>query len=311
MLTARRFDETLIDHVGLVHGVFHVGVGQEGTAAAIALAREASDVLMLNHRSHHHLIAGGAAPEILFAEIFGRDLGPHRGRNGTLHLADPAGGVGYTSAMVGGTVPLGLGMVLARQRRGEPGIAFCCFGDGAMGEGILHECLNIARLWELPVVFVCESNSEPAPGRATSTQSAGALTDLAAAHQVAAMRVDATDASAIQGALGAVVQDVRSGSGPRFVLAQTVPWPGNSAFIPSLRDGRLDLERAEHDPVGWEAHDPILGEMRAQLRAGAALSELVALDVTIQDAIGRAVDTAAAAGLAPPEAAFENVWAPR
>jgi TPP-dependent pyruvate/acetoin dehydrogenase alpha subunit len=311
MLKARRFDETLIDHVGLVDGVFHVGVGQEGTAAAIALEREAPDVLMLNHRSHHHLIAGGARPEALFAEIFGRDLGPYRGRNGTLHLADPGCGVGYTSAMVGGTVPLGLGMVLARKRRGEPGIAFCCFGDGAFGEGIIHESLNIAKLWELPVVFVCESNSEPGPGRATGAQAAAALTDLAAAHQVTASRVDATDAAAVHEALSALVADVRSGAGPRFLLAQTVPWPGNSSFIPSLPDGPLDLSRGEHQPCGWEAHDPILGEVRALLGTGAPLSRLLAEDAAIHDAIRQAVSTAAAAGLAPPEAAFENVWADR
>jgi TPP-dependent pyruvate/acetoin dehydrogenase alpha subunit len=309
MLTARRFDETLIEHVGLVHGVFHVGMGQEGTAAAIALERQSPDVLMLNHRSHHHLIAGGAAPETLFAEIFGRDLGPHRGRNGTLHLADPACGVGYTSAMVGGTVPLGLGMALARKRRGDPGIAFCCFGDGAFGEGILHECLNVAKLWELPVVFVCESNSEPGPGRATSAQAAASLTDLAAAHQVVASRVDATDAAAVHQALSAIAADVRSGAGPRFLLAQTVPWPGNNSFIPSLPDGPLNLSRAEHEPFGWEAHDPILGEVRILLRAGASLSQLLTQDAAIRDAIQRAVSTAAAAGLAPPEAAFENVWA--
>jgi TPP-dependent pyruvate/acetoin dehydrogenase alpha subunit len=311
MLAARRFDETLIEHVGLVHGVFHVGIGQEGTATAIALERDAPDVLMLNHRNHQHLIAGGAEPVLLFAEIFGRDLGPHRGRNGTLHLADRACGVGYTSAMVGGTVPLGLGMALARKRRGEPGIAFCCFGDGALGEGILHECLNIAKLWELPVVFVCESNSEPGPARATGTQAAAALTDLATAHQVVASRVDATDAAAVHEAVSAIVADVRAGEGPRFLLAQTVPWPGNVSFIPSLPEGPLDLSRAEQEPVGWEAHDPVLCEVRRLLGAGASLSELLAEDDAIRDAMHRAVQTAAQAGDAPPEAALENVWARR
>lgn len=309
MLRARRFDETLIEHAGLVRGVFHVGMGQEGTAAAIALEREAPDALMLNHRNHHHLLAGGASPEMLFAEIFGRDLGPYRGRNGTLHLADPACGVHYTSAMVGGTVPLGLGMALARKRRGDPGIAFCCFGDGALGEGILHECLNIAKLWELPVVFVCESNSPPGPGRATGAQAAATLTDLATAHQLPATSVDATDPAAVHEALRAAVAAVRGGHGPRFLLAQTVPWPGNASFIPSLPDGPLDLARAVDQPAGWEAHDPILTETRTRLGDGLALEELIALDGAIREATDDAVRSASAAELAPSEAAFENVWA--
>lgn len=309
MLRARRFDEALIDHAHLVEGVFHVGMGQEAIAAAIALERDAPDVLMLNHRNHHHLVAGGADPETLFAEIFGRDRGPHRGRNGTLHLADPACGVHYTSAMVGGTVPLGLGMVLARRRRGEPGLAFCCFGDGALGEGILHECLNVAQLWQLPVVFVCESNAAPLPHQANSAQSAATLVDLPAAHGIAAAQVDATDAAAAHGALRAAVRDVRAGQGPRFIVAQTVPWPGNRAFMPALVDGPLDLSRSPEPPTGWEAHDPILGEVRGLLAAGVSLQDVMARDAAIREAMRQAVVAAAAAPPAPAAAAFENVWA--
>jgi pyruvate dehydrogenase E1 component alpha subunit len=308
MLRARRFDEALIDQSALVRGVFHVGMGQEGTAAAIALERRPEDVLMLNHRSHHHLAAGGADLALMFAEIFGRDRGPNRGRNGTLHLADAACGVHYTSAMVGGTVPLGLGMVLARVRRGERGLAFCCFGDGAMGEGIMHECLNIAGLWELPVVFVCESNASPLPTRANSVQAAAALSDLPTAHQVPARQVDATDPAAIHAAVRSVAAEVREGQGPRFIVAQTVPWPGNRSFMPTLAGGPLDLSRAQASPVGWEEHDPILGQARDLLSQGATLPELITRDADIREAVAGSLAAAMGAPLAPPEAAFENVW---
>jgi TPP-dependent pyruvate/acetoin dehydrogenase alpha subunit len=309
MLRARRFDEALIRRAELVCGVFHVGVGQEATAAAIVLTRAPGDVVMLNHRSHHHLLAGGADPESQFAEIFGRDRGPYRGRNGTLHLADPECGVHYTSAMVGGTVPLGLGLALARKRRGEPGIAFCCFGDGALGEGLLYECFNIAQLWQLPVVFVCESNSRLAAGTANSAQSAASLTDLPAAHRVRSTDADATDPGAIQHAIDSAATEVRGGGGPRFVLAQSVPWPGNSSFIPGLPDGPTDLERCRLEAQGWDAHDPILRELRAMVASGLDLQEVLAEDADIVDEMEAAAAGAASAALAPSEAAFENVWA--
>ncbi|MGH2872009.1 MAG: thiamine pyrophosphate-dependent enzyme, partial [Solirubrobacteraceae bacterium] len=183
MLRARRFEEALLGRADLVRGVFHVGIGQEATAAAIALCREPADAVMLTHRNHHHLAALGSDPQAMFAEIFGRDGGPQRGRAGTLHLADPTCGVPYTSAMVGGGVPIGLGLALARQRRGEAGVSFCVFGDGAMDEGILHECLSLAHRWRLPAVFACERNATPAD--------AAAPAEIAAAHRVPAQAVDA------------------------------------------------------------------------------------------------------------------------
>jgi TPP-dependent pyruvate/acetoin dehydrogenase alpha subunit len=308
MLRARRFDEVLIQHVSLVRGVFHVGMGQEATAAAIATERAPEDVVMLNHRNHQHLAAAGSDLTAMFAEIFGRDHGPHRGRNGTLHLADAARGVPYTSAMVGGTVPLGLGMVLARRRRGEPGLAFCCFGDGALGEGLLHECLNLAKLWELPAVFVCESNASPGADRANRMQSAAALTDLPSAHRVPAEAVDATRPRLVHEAIQRSAAAARSGRGPQFVVAQTVPWPGNATFIPTLPDGRLDLARAAEPAAGWEAHDPILVEARDLLEGDASLAELQARDTAIQADVDEAVRAALAAPPAPAAAAFEHVW---
>lgn len=312
MLRARRFEEALLDHAELVRGVFHVGIGQEATAAAVALARREPDVVMLGHRNHHHLAALGSDLEVMFREIFGRDGGPQRGRAGTLHLADPDHGVPYTSAMVGGGVPIGLGIALARKRRPADGIAFCLFGDGAMGEGVLHESLNLAALWELPVVFVCESNAPRAGDRAVATQSARALADIANAHGVRSEIVDATDARATTATLDAAADAARAGAGagPVFVEARSVPWPGNRGFLPERREP-LDLAGAlqpASDP--WDDADPVRNEVRALARDGVALAEAQQLDAAVRADVSRAVSAAADAPLAPPAAALEHVWAP-
>lgn len=305
MLRARRFEETLLDHAELVSGVFHVGIGQEATAAAVALCRAPSDAVMLTHRNHHHLAALGSDPQTMFAEIFGRDGGPQRGRAGTLHLADPGCGVPYTSAMVGGGVPIGLGLALARQRRQEPGISFCVFGDGAMDEGILHESLRLAHRWRLPAVFVCERNDASA-----DDELAPAPAGIAAAHGVPAEVIDATDPRRAAPAMSDAAAAARGGDGPRFLEMRSAPWPGNRGFLPTRRpptelDGALAPPR---DP--WQSSDPVLAEVRSLVAEETALAALSELDAEIRARMARAAAAAATAPLAPATAALADVWSP-
>jgi acetoin:2,6-dichlorophenolindophenol oxidoreductase subunit alpha len=312
MLRARRFDEVLIARRELVTGVFHVSIGMEGTAAALAAARREGDLITLNHRNHGALAAIGSDAETAYREVLGRDGGPQRGRAGTLHLADARRGVPYTSAMVGGGVALAVGMALARRRLGQGGIVFAFFGDGAMGEGAIHESLNLAALWRLPVVFVCESNAAAVAGRAAALQAARELHELAAVHQIPAAAIDAGDARAIERALLEAAARVRDGDAPRFIEARTEPWPGNATFIPTLATGELDLrEAARAASPGWGAVDPLLREARALLAEGHALEDLLALDRAILEHAARAFERARAAAPAPAAAALEAVWAAR
>jgi len=310
MLRARRFDETLIAHSELVTGVFHVSIGMEATAAALARERSEGDLITLNHRSHGALAAIGCDPQTMYGEILGRDGGPQRGRAGTLHLADATRGVPYTSAMVAGGPALAVGMALARKRLGQPGIAFALFGDGALGEGAMHESLNLASLWQLPVLFVCESNAAPAAGRANPMAAARTLHSLAEVHQIPARAVDAGEAEAIAAAMGEDVAAVRAGDGPRFIEARTPQWPGNASFIPTLATGVLALRdaAAAKPPPGWRQLDPLLREARALLAAGAGLEQLLELDAQIANAAAEAFARAAAAAPAPPDAVFDQVW---
>ncbi len=310
MLRARRFEEALLERAALVDGVYHVGIWQEATAAGIALCRRPGDWLSLSHRNHHHLAAIGTDLESMFREIFGRTGGPQRGRAGTLHLADPANGVPYTSAMVGGGVPLGLGLALAGKRRGENRIAVCVFGDGAMGEGILHESLNLASLWDLPALLVCESNSVPSGPRANAFQSAGSLAGIAETHRVCATAVDATDAGATVTALRDAAAAVRAGKGARFVEARSVPWPGNAGFLPANPGGPLDLADALGLPGGnGTRSDPVLAYVRRRASYGVSAEEMGELDAAIRADVARAVKAAALAPEPPAEDAFADVWA--
>jgi pyruvate dehydrogenase E1 component alpha subunit len=306
MLRARRFDETLIEHAELVVGVFHVSIGMEATAAALALTRGPDDLVMLNHRNHGALQALGSDPEAMFREILGRDGGRQRGRGGSLHLCDPEHGVPYTSAMVAGGAALAVGMALARKRLRRPGIVFAFFGDGAMNEGAMHESLNLSSLWQLPVLFVCESNAREHAAHATATQAARSLHELAAVHQVAAKAVDAADADAITDAMREAAAALRAGGGPGFLEARTTPWPGNATFIPRLSSGRLELTCADGD--AWSKADPILRETRALSADGVALADLLAIDQAIDERMRDAFERAAAAAPAQGAHATEGVW---
>ncbi len=312
MLRARRFDETLIVNAELVSGVFHVSIGHEGVAAALAGARTASDLIMLNHRNHGALAAIGTDLELAYREILGRDGGPQRGRAGSLHLADTANGVPYTSAMVAGGVALAVGMALAKQRLGREGIVFAFFGDGAMGEGAVYESLNLAALWQLPLLFVCESNAPADRGgeRANALQAARTLVALAGVHQIPASAVDGGDPEAVARTIDDAAAAVRGGGGPRFIEARLAPWPGNATFLPRLVTGELDLREAEQpgDAGGWSGADPVLAEARALLGDGVALADLLELDRSVRAAVEQAFANAAAAPHAPDPVATAGVW---
>jgi TPP-dependent pyruvate/acetoin dehydrogenase alpha subunit len=203
-------------------------------------------------------------------------------------------------------------MALAKRRLGREGIVFAFFGDGAMGEGAIYESLNLAALWALPLVFVCESNA-PADrdgSRANVLQAARTLTGLAEVHQIPATAVDGGDPKAMATTMDAAVAAVRSGGGPRFIEARLQPWPGNATFLPRLVTGELDLSDAQQPGAAgaWSAADPVLAEARALLRDGVALADLLALDRSVRATVQRAFASAAAAPSAPAAVATSGVW---
>ncbi len=313
VLRVRRFEEVLLAAANEIDGHYHVSIGLEATAAGLGEALRRDDRVVTNYRNHGHLIALGSDPKTMYGEILGRAGGPQHGRSGSLHLADPEHGVLYTSAMVAGGLPIALGIAFALAHRRTQSIVFCFFGDGAFQEGCTHEALNIAQLWRLPVLFVCENNGLPVDGKANDSQSAASLDALASAHGIYAATVDARRPRDVIEIMCALAERVRGSDGPAFLDARTAPWSGNEPAFPENVTGPTDLQRALHtskDPW-YDTDDPVLRESRDVLEAGATVETLEALDRQILDEMRTALAEARTLPPADPAFAVTDVLSPR
>jgi pyruvate dehydrogenase E1 component alpha subunit len=201
---------------GAIPGFIHLSVGQEAMAAGVVAQLRRDDTLVTTHRGHGHAIAKGCDLDRFFLEIFGRDGGLCRGRGGSMHIADMAAGMLGANGIVGAGIPIAVGSALAQRRRGTGAVAAAMFGDGALAEGALHEGMNLARAWALPVLLVCENNgwSEFSPAGALFR---GTLEGLAAAFGLGYRRVDGDDVEAVAAAAAAALAELRAG-GPAQVL---------------------------------------------------------------------------------------------
>jgi len=324
ILIMRRFEERLVllsrEHA---IGHFHVYIGQECTGApALSLARP-GDFLFTTHRNHGHLLARGADPGRVLAEILGKATGYNRGKGGSFHICARELGFLTTSGIVGGILPLATGAAFAAKQRGDDRVAFCLFGDGVLEEGVFYEAVNIASLWSLPVIFLCENNGLEAPGQAaggyrSSTMAARRLTDLLRPFCVPAVSVDGTDAGVVHRAVLRAVNRARRGRGPSFIEACTVRWPGSRVHYPEhpkLVTGEMDLRMAwESGQIPeefreWLSLDGPLRFARELVQDGRATpEELLRLDGEARARIDEAVRFALASPLPRPEEAFQDVF---
>ncbi|MFC9978363.1 thiamine pyrophosphate-dependent dehydrogenase E1 component subunit alpha [Gordonia sp. NPDC127522] len=281
MLLCRRFEETVHEQydLGNVPGPLHLSIGQEAVAAGVCSSLTDTDVITSTHRGHHHCVAKGADLGKLMAELLGRKDGYSRGRNGSMHLADTSIGLLGTNGIVGGGIPIAVGAALAIQLRGSSDVAVCFFGDGATATGNFAEALNIAALWKLPIVFVCENNqfAEMTP---TSVHVAGQLWRRADAHDFPGMRVQGTEVSIVAATARAAVARARAGGGPTLLEVMTYRLSGHYVGDPSNRDHPM-AER-------WRARDP-LTIARRELDDGEADRIDAEVEAEIQDALGRAL----------------------
>jgi pyruvate dehydrogenase E1 component alpha subunit len=285
---------------GEVPGFIHLSVGQEGVAAGVCAALASTDTLASNHRGHGHALAKGLDLERFFLEIMGKAEGMCKGRGGSMHVADAAVGMLGANGIVGAGLPIAVGSALAHQVKRNGAVAAVFFGDGALAEGAMHESFNLASIWRLPVLFVCENNgwSEFSP---TSRQLAGDPCALALSHRIEARSVDGNDVIAVHEMARTLVEEIRSSSGPRFLECRTTRVRGHFEGDPQKYRDAADAARSEDDPIGrLERH---------LVATGAAVEEIEAIG---RDAITR-VDAAvvrARAGTAPAfGAALRDVYA--
>jgi pyruvate dehydrogenase E1 component alpha subunit len=299
MLRIRRTEERLSQLFadGEVPGFIHLSIGQEAIAAGVGSALTTADTVASTHRGHGHALAKGIALDAFFMEIMGRDSGICRGRGGSMHVADMSVGMLGANGIVGAGIPLAVGSALAHQTRGTDSVAVAFFGDGALAEGVLHESLNLAALWTLPALFVCENNgwSEFSP---TARQFTANIRDLAAAFGIESERVDGNDAEAVALAAGRQVAAIRAGQGPRALECITRRVRGHYEGDPQkYRDD------AEADPQA----DPLARSAQRLARAGAGAA-IERLAVEVEAEIGAAVEAARAAPEGDFDAALGDVY---
>jgi acetoin:2,6-dichlorophenolindophenol oxidoreductase subunit alpha len=323
MLLIRRFEEAVLrlSNEKQFVGHYHLYIGQEATGAAIMPLLDARDRIATTHRNHGHVLARGADPGRALAEILGRATGLNGGRGGTLHLSDPDLGFISTSGIVGGCISLGVGGGYACRQRGDGAVSAVFFGDGALEEGVSFEALNIASLWRLPVLFVCENNSTgswaPGEGYPTLVHASSDLCSIARSVNIATVRVDGADAGAVHAAASDAVARCRAGEGPVFIEAVTKRWPGNNPLWPEPVTGTTDIRMAtgEIAPSGvhadWlEHHDPVLRLGRIVVGQGAdAVTRLVKFDADARARIAAAVTFALGSPFPAAETAFDQVFA--
>lgn len=323
MLLIRHFEESLIGlfDKGHFRGHYHVYIGQEATGVAALSCLGEGDYMFTTHRNHGHLLARGAEPGRLLAEILGRRDGYNKGKGGSFHTNISALGILQTSAVVAGIIPLANGAAYAAKARKTGQVSVCLFGDGALEEGAAPESFNLASLWKLPVLFLCENNGKYGVGRAaaaaqSSTMAAYPLTDLPKAYKIPAEQVDGLDAGAVQAVVSEALSRIRRGEGPRFIEAQTVRWPGSESnwpVIPAPTDVALawDVETVPERARGWYREcDPVLIFIRELVEGKQATKEEISqVDKNVRGRVAQAVDFALKSPYPDVEEALKDVFA--
>lgn len=299
MYTIRAFEEKAeqLYAMGKIHGTMHLSIGMEASAVGSIAALRPDDLILSTHRGHGHCIAKGADLRLMMAEFMGKETGYCRGRGGSMHIADVEGGNLGANGVVGGGIPIAVGVGLSLKMQKRDQIILCFFGDGAANLGPFHEALNMAAIWKLPVVFVCENNQYAMSFSVKKAFPIERISDRAAAYGMPGVTVDGNDLMAVYEAVSQAVKRARSGEGPTLIENVTYRWRGHSKSDANRYRTREEIE-------AWKQKCPIK-RFRAQLVEEGILTEEEA-DRIEQEAYA-AVDAAVAFAEASPEPALETI----
>lgn len=307
MLRIRRFEEKCAElySAGKIRGFLHLYIGEEAVAVGAMRAFTPEDAILATYREHGHALARGISAGAVMAEMYGKQEGCSRGRGGSMHLFDAATRFYGGNAIVAGALPLATGFALADRLGGRRAVTGCFFGEGAVAEGEFHESLNLASLWKLPVVFLCENNLY---AMGTALERSEADTDLcekARSYKVAARSVDGMDVTAVLEATAQAVAAARDGGGPQFVEYRTYRFRAHSMFDAELYRDKAEVER-------WKARCPIAG-YTARLRSAGQFDDaaLAAIEADVAAEIAAAVAFAEAGTWEPVEDLTKDVCTER
>ena len=297
MVRIRRFEEACAElySASKIRGFVHLYVGEEAVATGVIATLGPDDVVVSTYREHGHALARGVPMDAVMAEMFGKQTGCSRGRGGSMHLFDKAHGLLGGNAIVGAGIPLATGLALADKLQGRDRVTVCFFGEGAAAEGEFHESLNLASLWQLPVLFCCENNLY-AMGTAIAKEHASSnLTVRAASYDLEARAVDGMDVLAVEEAARLAVDAIRSGAGPQFLELDTYRFRAHSMYDP-------DRYRDKAEIAAWKDRDPV-DRLVADLRSEGLLDSdgLAALEADIAGEVAAAIRAAEDAPFEPVE----------
>jgi pyruvate dehydrogenase E1 component alpha subunit len=235
---------------GKIHGTMHLSIGQEASAVGSISTLEPTDYIIGHHRGHGLCIAKGADLNLMMAEFYGKEAGYCRGRGGSMHIADQAGGNLGANGVVGGGIPMAVGIGIGLKMQGENRVLLAFFGDGAASSGAFHESMTLAVLFHVPVVFICENNQYAMSFPANKWTTSPRLAQIAEVYGMPGVAVDGNDLLAVRAAVQPAVERARSGGGPSLVVNDTYRWRGHSK-------SDRNRYRTQDEIAEWQAKDPI------------------------------------------------------
>lgn len=307
MVMIRLFEEQVNELYtrALMPGLAHLYSGEEAVAVGICEALRQTDYITSTHRGHGHCLAKGASPDRMFAELLGKKVGYCRGKGGSMHIADPATGNLGANAIVGGSAGIATGAALSAKRLGKGQVAVCFFGEGALGQGVLYEVMNLAALWKLPVIYACENNLYNEYTHYSET-TAGDILSRGSAFGVPAESVDGQDVRAVYSTAHRLVERARKGEGPAFLVCNTYRYTGHH-----VGDINREYYRSKQEEQEWKTkRDPIQNFAAWLVEQKLADAEkLEDIQKQVRGEMKAAVEFAIAAPYPSPEEAEQDVYA--
>ncbi len=302
MLLIRRFEEKCAELYTQqkIRGFLHLYIGEEAVGVGVIQSLRPEDAIVSTYREHGHALARGIPAGSVMAEMFGKQEGCSRGRGGSMHLFDAKTRFYGGNAVVGGGLPVAVGLALADKMRRQPHVTCCFFGDGAVAEGEFHECMNLSALWKLPVLFVCENNRYAMGTRLDASHSVTDLSKKAASYCVPAAAADGMDVLAVEEAARSATEHVRSGEGPFFLECRTYRFRAHSMYDPELYRDKAEVEE-------WKKRDPIPALIR-RIEEDGTQTGLAELESQVAKEIDQAIAFADAGTWEPVEQLLRFVY---
>jgi len=304
MVTVRNFEETAADLFmkGQLPGFLHLYVGEEAVAAGVMAHLTAQDMITSTHRGHGHAVAKGARLDMMFAELFAKKTGYCHGKGGSMHIADLDLGILGANGIVGGGVPIATGAGLALKMKGSDRVTVCFFGDGASNTGAFYEGVNLAAVWELPVVFICENNQYAESTPRKVHQKVKDVADRAAAFNIPGVVMDGMDVFDVYKKTGEAIDRVRAGGGPILLEAKTYRFWGHYVGDPQVYRTKEEVEE-------WRKRDPILMFRERVVKEGKiSVGELDAIEAEVKKEIEAAVEFARQSPEPELESALQDIF---